>query len=306
MHRMILSHVMKFSRITWLYSSNWDGSSATAALQQQHLLWDTSLAKPAHNVNTIHTYITLVGYTRTGDCIRAWRSGQVCRPHHSIWGKPRRGRFNIGGFTGGAEWRRVNWQDSACCSHYSNWFRYVELARVVPRVCIMYIVYTIYTLACNTMLYLACLFIIPWQARDEEVEFAHGEITKTIHIPLMDDDVFNEDKIFEVMLSDATAGATLGKSKCTIVTILNDDGKILEWYQFSRHSTDWISVPFLLEVYALFLSVSLFPLFYIFLLGLSANIKGYYISILRVSIKQIIPLKKMFSVNLLCLAPTFH
>ena len=61
---------------------------------------------------------------------------------------------------------------------------------------------------------------------DEEVEFAHGEITKTIHISLLDDDVFNEDKIFEVMLSEPTAGATLGKSKSTIVTILNDDGKM--------------------------------------------------------------------------------
>jgi len=55
------------------------------------------------------------------------------------------------------------------------------------------------------------------------VEFSHGEVTKTIHIPLHDDDVFNEDKIFEVMLSNATAGSTLGKTKCTIVTILNDD-----------------------------------------------------------------------------------
>lgn len=43
----------------------------------------------------------------------------------------------------------------------------------------------------------------------------------------MDDDVFNEDKIFEVMLSEPTAGAALGKSKCTIVTILNDDGKVV-------------------------------------------------------------------------------
>merc|ERR1719232_330517 len=62
-----------------------------------------------------------------------------------------------------------------------------------------------------------------YEARDEVVEFTHGEVTKTIQIPLHDDDVFNEDKIFEVMLSDPTAGSTLGKSKCTIVTILNDD-----------------------------------------------------------------------------------
>jgi len=62
-----------------------------------------------------------------------------------------------------------------------------------------------------------------YEARDEEVEFTHGEVTKTITIPLRDDDVFNEDKIFEVMLSEPTAGSSLGKSKCTIVTILNDD-----------------------------------------------------------------------------------
>ena len=43
------------------------------------------------------------------------------------------------------------------------------------------------------------------QARDEEVEFTHGEVTKTIQIPLMDDDVFNEDKIFEVTLYEPTA-----------------------------------------------------------------------------------------------------
>lgn len=62
-----------------------------------------------------------------------------------------------------------------------------------------------------------------YEARDEEVVFSHGEVTKTIIIPLNDDDVFNEDKIFEVMLSEPTAGSSLGKSKCTIVTILNDD-----------------------------------------------------------------------------------
>ena len=50
-------------------------------------------------------------------------------------------------------------------------------------------------------------------------------MTKTIQIPLNDDDVFNEDKIFEVTLYDPTAGSSLGKTKCTIVTILNDDGK---------------------------------------------------------------------------------
>ena len=50
-------------------------------------------------------------------------------------------------------------------------------------------------------------------------------MTKTISIQLRDDDVFNEDKIFEVSLFNATAGSSLGKTKNTIVTILNDDGK---------------------------------------------------------------------------------
>lgn len=58
---------------------------------------------------------------------------------------------------------------------------------------------------------------------DQEVVFSHGEVTKTISIQLRDDDVFNEDKIFEVMLFNPTAGSSLGKTKCTIVTILNDD-----------------------------------------------------------------------------------
>lgn len=58
---------------------------------------------------------------------------------------------------------------------------------------------------------------------DTEVVFSHGEVTKTISIQLRDDDVFNEDKIFEVSLFNATAGSSLGKTKNTIVTILNDD-----------------------------------------------------------------------------------
>jgi len=48
-------------------------------------------------------------------------------------------------------------------------------------------------------------------------------VTKTISIQLRDDDVFQDDKIFEVTLFNPTAGSSLGKSKCTIVTILNDD-----------------------------------------------------------------------------------
>jgi len=64
-----------------------------------------------------------------------------------------------------------------------------------------------------------------YEAKDEEVVFNHGEVTQTISIKLHDDDVFNEDKIFEVQVYEPTAGSTLGKTKCTIVTILNDDGK---------------------------------------------------------------------------------
>ena len=75
--------------------------------------------------------------------------------------------------------------------------------------------------------------------------FSHGEVTKTIIIPLNDDDVFNEDKIFEVMLSEPTAGSSLGKSKCTIVTILNDDGKItLAIAPNSKYSSRLFSVNF--------------------------------------------------------------
>lgn len=54
--------------------------------------------------------------------------------------------------------------------------------------------------------------------------FEHGEVTKSLYIKLRDDSRYEDNETFEVALSDATDGATIGKTRRTIVTILNDDG----------------------------------------------------------------------------------
>lgn len=56
--------------------------------------------------------------------------------------------------------------------------------------------------------------------------FEHGETTKTIPIPIIDDDIVEENETFEVSLEEPTGGALVGKFRRTIVTILNDDGRL--------------------------------------------------------------------------------
>lgn len=55
--------------------------------------------------------------------------------------------------------------------------------------------------------------------------FEHGEISKIIAIPIINDLEAEKDESFAVELFDPTGGATLGKHTRIVVTIINDDGK---------------------------------------------------------------------------------
>ena len=61
---------------------------------------------------------------------------------------------------------------------------------------------------------------------DGEVVFNHGEITKSINIKLMEEETLVEgNETFEVVLYDATDGATIGKTRRTMVSLLKDEGR---------------------------------------------------------------------------------
>ena len=62
-------------------------------------------------------------------------------------------------------------------------------------------------------------------ARDGELIFEHGEISKVIEIPIMNDLEAEKDESFAVELYNPTGGSQLGKHTKTVVTIINDDGK---------------------------------------------------------------------------------
>jgi solute carrier family 8 (sodium/calcium exchanger) len=62
-------------------------------------------------------------------------------------------------------------------------------------------------------------------AAQSEIVFEHGEISKIIAIPIMNDLEAEKDESFAVELYDPTGGAQLGKHTRTVVTIINDDGK---------------------------------------------------------------------------------
>lgn len=56
-----------------------------------------------------------------------------------------------------------------------------------------------------------------------ELVFEHGEISKIIAIPIMNDLEQEKDESFAVELTNPTGGAQLGKRTKTVVTIINDD-----------------------------------------------------------------------------------
>ncbi|CAF1024243.1 unnamed protein product [Rotaria sordida] len=62
-----------------------------------------------------------------------------------------------------------------------------------------------------------------YQPVDSELIFEHGEISKVIAIPIVDDLEAEKDESFAVELYDSTGGAQIGKNAKTVVTIINDD-----------------------------------------------------------------------------------
>ncbi|UJR09574.1 hypothetical protein I4U23_013809 [Adineta vaga] len=62
-----------------------------------------------------------------------------------------------------------------------------------------------------------------YEPADNELVFEHGEISKIIAIPIMDDLEAEKDESFAVELYDPTGGAQIGKHPKTVVTIINDD-----------------------------------------------------------------------------------
>ncbi|HEV2801208.1 MAG TPA: DUF4214 domain-containing protein [Pyrinomonadaceae bacterium] len=53
--------------------------------------------------------------------------------------------------------------------------------------------------------------------------FAPGEASKTIHVPLVDDAHVEGDQFYEILLTNATGGATLGEQSTTSVIITDND-----------------------------------------------------------------------------------
>lgn len=62
-------------------------------------------------------------------------------------------------------------------------------------------------------------------AAKNELVFEHGEVSKVIAIPIINDLEAEKDESFAVELYDPRGGAQLGKHTKTVVTIINDDGK---------------------------------------------------------------------------------
>ncbi|CAF3411097.1 unnamed protein product [Rotaria socialis] len=62
-----------------------------------------------------------------------------------------------------------------------------------------------------------------YEPAQSEIIFEHGEISKIIAIPIMNDLEAEKDESFAVELYDPTGGAQLGKHIKTVVTIINDD-----------------------------------------------------------------------------------
>ncbi|CAF2958494.1 unnamed protein product [Rotaria sp. Silwood2] len=62
-----------------------------------------------------------------------------------------------------------------------------------------------------------------YEPAQSEIIFEHGEISKIIAIPIMNDLEAEKDESFAVELYDPTGGAQLGKHTKTVVTIINDD-----------------------------------------------------------------------------------
>lgn len=63
-------------------------------------------------------------------------------------------------------------------------------------------------------------------AKSGVLEFKHGEITKTIPITILDDQSAEKDESFSIELFNTKGGVKMGRVGKTVVTIINDDGKL--------------------------------------------------------------------------------
>ncbi|ESO84204.1 hypothetical protein LOTGIDRAFT_92127, partial [Lottia gigantea] len=72
-----------------------------------------------------------------------------------------------------------------------------------------------------------------FEGGEGELKFDNGETNKTITIPLFSSNKPERDDSFQIELLETTGGAKLGKLTKTIVTIVNDEGRILKCYMLS-------------------------------------------------------------------------
>lgn len=56
-----------------------------------------------------------------------------------------------------------------------------------------------------------------------ELEFADGQTRRTVSIPIVDDDIFEETETFNLFLDSISGGASYGETRRAIVTIFDDD-----------------------------------------------------------------------------------
>ena len=84
------------------------------------------------------------------------------------------------------------------------------------------------------------MFSLLFSAAQSEVIFEHGEISKIIAIPIINDLEAEKDESFAVEIYDPTGGAQLGKHTRTVVTIINDDGKEISRWMKRKEKYSWI------------------------------------------------------------------
>ncbi|CAF1245693.1 unnamed protein product [Didymodactylos carnosus] len=58
---------------------------------------------------------------------------------------------------------------------------------------------------------------------ENEIIFEHGELSKSIEIPIIDDSEKEKDESFSVELVESSTGSKIGRHSRTVVTIINDD-----------------------------------------------------------------------------------
>ena len=62
-----------------------------------------------------------------------------------------------------------------------------------------------------------------YQARSGVLTFSHEETVKTIDVPIMDDDLYEGDEVFYILLKNPSEGTTIGPASLCAITIIDDD-----------------------------------------------------------------------------------